>query len=122
MVHKALGGLSPEEYANGAKCASVEYCCVSAPVGNLEVAYSRDRKSSNVTVHAVVLLQDPCLPISNRFWAARKSEQHTQSLQQYVRELDEKCQDRDVEQAADVLSVLWRARLWLTLTHDNILG
>ena len=121
-ARKALGGLNPEDYANGAKSTSIQYCRVSAPVGDLEIAYSKDKKSPNVTVHAVVLLQDYSIPISNHFWTIKRSEEHTQRLQQCVNKLEDDCQDRDVELAADVLSVLWRARLWLKLTHDNGLG
>ncbi|CAD6577398.1 MAG: hypothetical protein ASARMPRED_008264 [Alectoria sarmentosa] len=121
-ARKALGGLSPEEYANGAKSTSVECCRVSAPAGDLEVAYSRDKKTPKVTVHAVVPSQDLSLPIGDHFRTSKRSEVYTQRLQQCVKELEEKCQDRDVELAADVLSILWRARLWLKLTHDDALG
>lgn len=120
-ARKALGGLSPEDYANGAKATSVEYCRVSAPVGDLEVAYSRDRKAPNVTVHAVVLLQHSSIQVGICFRTSKRSGEHSKRLEQCVRELEEKCQDRDVELAADVLPVLWRARLWLKLTHDNVL-
>ncbi len=116
-ARKALGGLSPEEYANGAKHTSIQYCRVSTPVGDLEVAYSRHKNTPSL--HAMVLLQDSRRPIGNHFWALKKSEEHTQRLQQFVKELEDECQDRDVELAADVLSVLWRARLWLKLTHDS---
>lgn len=118
-ARKALGGLNPEDYADGAKSASIEYCHVSSPVGDLEVAYSRDKISSNVTVHGVVLLHEFNLPISDHFGISKKSEEHAQCLQECVRELEEKCQDRDIELASDVLSVLWRVRLWLKLTHDS---
>lgn len=117
-ARKALGGLSPEEYANGAKFTVIEYCHVSTPIGDLEVAYSRGKKSPEVTVHATVLLQDPDLSISNHFLALKGSEVQTQRFQNCIRELEEKCQDRDVELAADVSPVLWRARLWLKLTHE----
>lgn len=121
-ARKALGGLSPEDYANGAEATSVEYCRVSAPVGDLEVAYSRDSKRPNMTVHTVVLLRHSSLQIGNHFRTSKISEQHSKRLEQCVRELEKKCQDRDVELASDVLSVLWRARLWLKLTRDNVLG
>ena len=116
-ARKALGGQSPVEYANGAKSMVIEYCHVSTSVGDLEVAYSRDEKFLNVTVHATVLLQDSNLSISNHFLASKGSEAQTQRFQDCIRELEEKCQDRDAELAADVLPVLWRARLWLKLTH-----
>ena len=118
-ARKALGGLSPKDFANGAKPTSVEYCYVSAPVGDLEVAYSRGQKTPNMTVHAILPLQEFGVPRGNHFWTSKGSEDHAQSLQQCVRELEEKCGDRDTELAADVLPVLWRARLWLKLTHDN---
>lgn len=121
-ARKALGGLSPKEYANGAGSRSIKYCRVSAPAGDLEVAYSRDKSTPNMNVHAVVLLQDFGPQIDNHFRTAKVSEGRTQRLQQCVRELEGKCQDRDAELAADVLSVLWRARLWLKLTHDTGLG
>lgn len=121
-ARKALGGVSPQEYANGANSRSMEYCRVSAPTGDLEVAYSRDKSISNVNVHAVVILQDCSSQTDNRFKTVDSSEDHAQRLQQCVRELEEKCQDRDAELAADVLSVLWRARLWLKVTQDNVLG
>ena len=117
-ARKALGGLTPDEYANGAKSKVIEYCHISTSVGDLEVAYSRDKKFPNVTVHATVLLQDPNLSIRNHFRASKGSEAQTQRFQDCIRELEGKCQDRDVELAADVLPVLWRARLWLKLTHE----
>ena len=74
---------------------------------------------SNFAVHAIVLSQDLGLSIANRFWASKRSQEHTQRFQECVSELEDKCKDRDVELTADVLSVLWRARLWLKLTHHN---
>lgn len=118
-ARKALGGLNPEEYANGAKSASCGYCRVSSPVGDLEVAYSEKKETSSLAVHAMVLLHDSNLPIGEHFGKIQGSEKNARRLQQCVRELEEKCQDRDVELAADVLSVLWRARLWLKVTHEN---
>ena len=118
-ARKALGGLKPAGHANGAEKKSIEYCCVSSPGGELVVAYSGDSKTSNVSVHAVVLSQDFSPPIGAHLWASKESEKYAQCLSQYIKELEEKCQDRDVELATDVLSVLWRARLWLKLTHDN---
>ena len=88
-------------------------------MGDLEVAYSRDKISSNLTVHGVVHLQEFNLPISDHFGTSKRSEEYAQCLQERVRELEEKCQDRDIELATDVLSVLWRVRLWLKLTHDS---
>ena len=118
-ARKALGGLKPAGLANGAEKKSIEYCCVSSPGGELVVAYSGDSKTSNVIVHAVVLSQDFRPPTGVHLWASKESEKYAQCLSQCVEELEEKCQDRDVELATDVLSILWRARLWLKLTHDN---
>ena len=118
-ARKALGGLKPGDYANGAEHKLIKYCYVSSPVGELIVAYSGDGETSNVTVHAVVLSQDFGSSIGAHFRVSKESEEFAQCLRQCVEELKEKCQDRDVELAADVLSVLWRARLWLKLTHDN---
>ena len=117
-VRKALGGLGPEEYTNGAKSALIKYCRVCAPVGELEVAYSVKKKGKSWTVHTTRLLQDSSLPLGQHFKALKRSEEHAQFFQQCVQELEEKCKDRDTELAADVLSVLWRVRLWLKLTHD----
>lgn len=117
-ARKALGGLSAEEYANGARSKSIEYCSVSAPVGDLGIACSRGKKSPNLDVHAIVLLQDSSLQLDNHFSTSRLPEEQTRRVQQCIKELKEKCEDRDVELATDVLSVLWRARLWLKLTHD----
>ena len=117
-ARKALGGLGPEEYRNGAKSTSIEYCRVCAPVGELEVAYSVNKKGPSLTVHTTRLLHDSSLPIRQHFETSTRSEKHAQFLQQCVQELEEKCKDRDAELAADVLSVLWRVRLWLKLTHD----
>ena len=118
-ARKALGGLNPEDYANGAKSASIKCCRVSSPMGDLEVAYSGNKTSSNVAVHAVVLLQEFNVQISDHFGISKRSEEYAQCLQECVRELEEKCRDRDTELATAVLSVLWRARLWLKLTHDS---
>lgn len=118
-ARKALGGLNPEEYANGAKSTSSGHCRVRSPVGDFEVAYSENKETSSLAVHAMVLLHDSNLPIGEHFGKMKGSEKNAGRLQQCVRELEEKCQDRDVELAADVLSVLWRARLWLKVTHEN---
>ena len=118
-ARKALGGLNPEEYANGAKSASSGHCRVRSPVGDLEVTYSENKKTSSLAVHAMVLLHDSSPPIGDHFGIIKGSEKYARRLQQCVRELEEKCQDRDTELAADVLSVLWRARLWLKVTHEN---
>ena len=118
-ARKALGGLNPGDYASGAAHKSIEYCYVSSPVGELIVAYSGDGKTSNVTVHAVVVSQDSSPPIGAHFRASRESREYAQYFHQCVKELQEKCQDRDVELAAEVLPVLWRARLWLELTHGD---
>ena len=118
-ARKALGGLNPEDDANEAKSASIEYCRVSSPVGDLEVAYSRDKISSNLTVHGVVHLQEFNLPISDHLRKSKKCEEYAQCLKECVRELEKKCQDWDIELATDVLSVLWRVRLWLKPTHDS---
>lgn len=118
-ARKALGGLSPQEYADGPNSTAVEYCRVSSPAGDLEVTYSAIKDSLNVRVHALIHSKKFSLTISDHLWKSKGSEERTQRFQQCIRELEEKCQDRDVELAADVLSVLWRARLWLKLTQDN---
>ena len=117
-ARKALGGLKPEEYTNGAKSTSIEYCRVCTPVGDLEVAYSLNKNGRSLNLHSIRLSQDSSLPIGQHFEAPTRSEEHARFLQQCVQELEEKCKDRDTELAADVLSVLWRVRLWLKLTHD----
>ena len=117
-ARKALGGLKPEEYTNGAKSTSIEYYRVCTPVGDLEVAYTLNKNGISLTLHTIRLLQDSSLPIGQHFEAPPRSEEHAQFIQQCVQELEEKCKDRDTELAADVLSVLWRVRLWLKLTHD----
>ena len=118
-ARNALGGISPEEYANGAKSRPLRSCRVSSPVGEIELVYSGDKDFSSLIVHATALLQDSSLPTAHHFRTPEKSEEYTKSFQQCVRELEDNCKDRDAELAADVLSVLWRARLWLKLSHDN---
>lgn len=118
-ARKALGGLNPEEYAKGATSASSGHCRVRSRVGDFEVAYSENKKTSSLTVHTVVLLHESGLPIGDHFGKTKGSQKHARRLEQCVRELEEKCRDRDVELAADVLPVLWRARLWLKLTREN---
>ena len=118
-ARKALGGLTPEEFANGANSVSIRYCCVSSPVGDLEVAYSGNQKLSGLALHTTRVLQDSSLPIGSHFGTTERSEEYAQPLRKCIRELEEECKDRDAELAVDVLCVLWRVRLWLKLTHDN---
>ncbi|MCJ1449682.1 hypothetical protein MMC28_000010 [Mycoblastus sanguinarius] len=121
-ARKALGGVSPKEYAEGATSRNVEHCCVGSPFGRLGIAFSTSEDTTDVSVHAVLLGEDSESRLHCRFPAVKASTIHAGRLQQSVRQLEEDGRDRDTQLTPDLLPVLWRARVWLKITHEDILG
>lgn len=115
-ARKALGGLSPTEYAKGATSANINYSSIDVPSDNLCTAYSKKG-----AIHSVILGPQSEAQMRLRFPTAIASSRHSQRLQQCVRELDMGGNDRDAELPANILPTLWRIRVWLKLVHDGVL-
>ncbi len=113
-ARKALGGLSPTEYAKGAPSTNIEYCCAGTPCGRICIAFSNS-EGRELKVHAVLIGPDAETRTSLRFPDSTVSEVHSRALENCVRCLEEEVRDRDTELTDDVLLALWRARIWLRL-------
>ena len=111
-ARKALGGLSPTEYAKGAPSTTIEHCCVGTPCGRICIAFSNS-EGPELKVHAVLIGPDAERRTCLRFPDSTVSELHSRALENCVRCLEEEVRDRDTELTADVLLALWRARIWL---------
>jgi len=114
---KALGGISPTVYAKGAKDQTIKYTSVRSPVGLIQVAFS-----GKGAVHAVILGDQSEDFTVSQLPTATASEIHAHSLHDCMRRIEMESRDRDTELPADLLPLLWRARIWSKLVHDNVLG
>lgn len=112
---KALGSILPTEYAKGASSVDIEYCSIVTPAGSICAAYSMRENEPEATIHAVLLGPDAENRARLRFPDAKFSESGKDCLQRCVSSLVQEAQDRDTELTPDVLSMLWRARIWLRL-------
>ena len=116
-ARKALGGIAPAEYANGAPSTDIKHCCVENPRGRIFIAFSQPKAKSEAHVHAVMVGPDAELRMYRRFPGTMASVEHSQTLDDCVRRLAEEGRDRDTELSADVVPALWRARIWLRLVQ-----
>ena len=114
-ARKALGGISPSEYAKGAPSTNVHYCCSETPCGRLCAVFSRDENAAENRVHAVLLGPDAETKASLRFPQAKEAIAYQGHLDQCLRDIQLEARDRDTELNAAVLPNLWRARVWLRL-------
>ena len=114
-ARKALGGISPSEYAKGALPTNVQYCYGETACGRLCVLFSGNEDAAETRVHAVLLGPDAETRASLRFPRAKEAIAYHDHLDQCLREIAEEARDRDTELTADVLPTLWRARVWLRL-------
>lgn len=116
-ARKALGGITPAEYANGALNMETGYCCVNTQSGTVCVIYSPGKGDDDIKVHAVLLGEDAEARAFIRFPAAAASSHHADHVAKIIEGLEERCRDRDTEITAEILPVLWRARVWLRLVQ-----
>jgi AraC family transcriptional regulator of adaptative response/methylated-DNA-[protein]-cysteine methyltransferase len=117
-ARKALGGISPTEYAAGATNIEIRYCFISTPPGPICVVYSPGNGDDEMKVHAVLLGEDAEARACVRFPTAAASHQHFDCVAGHIEELEEGGKDRDTELPAEHLIVLWRARVWLRLIQS----
>ena len=120
-ARKALGGISPRDYAGRSTSKHIEYCLVDTLYGEMCIAFSTNKARSNIMVHAVLLGQDSETLIRDLFLQAKLSVSHAPRLEQCVRTLERVWQDCDASSYPDLLAMLWRARVWLKFTHDFVL-
>jgi AraC family transcriptional regulator of adaptative response/methylated-DNA-[protein]-cysteine methyltransferase len=116
-ARKALGNLFPTEYGKGAPSTNIEYCRVDTPAGLICAACSMSEDLTEASVHAVLLGLDSEDRMRLRFPHAEYSVDYENCLQVCVQELEKEGRDRDTELTADVLSMLWKARIWLKLSQ-----
>jgi len=116
-ARKALGGITPTEYAKGALNMETGYCCVNTPSGTMCVIYSPVKGDDDIKVHAVLLGEDAEARACVRFPIAVASSHHAEHIAKIIEGLEERCRDRDTEITAEILPVLWRARIWLRLVQ-----
>ena len=106
-----LGGMSLEDYINGSITTKVSYCRITSPVGEFEIAYSKAKPTARLKVHAVFLVSPSGLITSDHFCTTERSDEHAASFRRFVDKLAKKSRERDPQLPADVLSILWRARM-----------
>lgn len=116
-VKKALGGICPAEYAAGLPHTAVSYTHVHTPLGLVYVAYS------NIgAVHSVFLGDGAEDGLKARFTHLTMEDRKKILLRQCVESLEQASRDRDTELPPDMLTILWRSRILLKLTRNNIMG
>lgn len=116
-VKKALGGVCPAEYTTGLPHTMVSYTHVHTPLGLAYVAYSKSG-----AVHSVLLGNGAEDGLKARFTRSTMEDEKTILLRHSVELLEQASQDRDTEIPPDLLTILWRSRIWLKLTRDNTMA
>lgn len=117
-TRKALGGITPTEYADGATSKEIRYCCISTPPGPKCVVYSPGNEDDEMKLHAVILGEDAEARARIQFPTAAASHQRTHRVAGLIEELEEGGKDRVTELPAELLSVLWRTSVWLRLDQS----
>ncbi|MDI1490095.1 MAG: hypothetical protein OHK93_001295 [Ramalina farinacea] len=113
-VKKALGGICPAEYAVGLPHTAVSCTHVPTPLGLAYVAYSKSG-----AVHSVTLGDGAEDGLKARFAHLTVVDEKEILLRHCVESLEQASQDRDTEMPPDLLTLLWRSRIWLKLTRNN---
>ena len=116
-VKKALGGICPAAYTAGLPHTAVSCTHVSTPLGLAYVAYSESG-----AVHSVTLGDGAEHRLKARFTHLTMEGDKAILLGHCVESLEQASQDRDTEMPPDLLKILWRSRIWLKLTRNNIMG
>lgn len=129
-ARKALGGISPTVYAQGAKAESMEYTLTDTAFGRICVIWSKTRASrccerecsAGARVHGLLFGEDSDKRTRERFPLAEASSEHSQWLRECVQTLQDEGKDRETELPADAVPLLRRAKVWLKLVHDPVMG
>lgn len=130
-ARKALGGITPLNYSQGAENAEIWYTPAKSTFGTVCVAWSkreiakcccRIRCRASVHVHALLLGMDAESRIQTRFPAAKASNIYTQWLLQCIQELGEEGRDRETELPESSLPSLRRSKVWSRIMQDPVLG
>ena len=116
-VKKALGGIAAADYAMGAPNTEMRCAVIDSPAGTLYVVYSHEG-----AVHAILVGEDSEDQLQTRFQLLEIKERSVAEFRQVFVKLEEKTKDRDAELPADLLPMLWRARAWLKLARENVMG
>ncbi|KAL8822900.1 MAG: hypothetical protein Q9191_006371 [Dirinaria sp. TL-2023a] len=117
-VRKALGGISPKDFANGAPSRLIYYGHAKTPCGLLYTVLSVHEHTAHASLHSVYFAEEAGEQGCQRFPTALFSDHYAARLQQCVNELEKESRDRDTELTADVLPTLWRVRIWLKFLRD----
>lgn len=102
-ARKALGGVSPTEYADGLHSTDVRYCYAISPRGPVYVVYSVEEGHSQFKLHGILLGEHAEEQVGHGFTAAKSSIQYDERLRRCVTELEEESRDWDTELPADIL-------------------
>lgn len=111
---KALGGVSPMDYASGLPGMHVLIAQGECPVGQVSIAYSGTN-----AVHAVAVGVDGQPSLQSRFLSIGEHRDSHHVLQQQIKTMQEEAADRDPDLPSDLLQTLWRARIWLHLVRKG---
>ena len=130
-ARKALGGIPPSEYSQGAEGANIEYTLVDSALGIICVAWSKKNLmkcrcpvscKADVRVHALLIGIDAESRIRKRFPAAGASNAYSRWLLQCMQELGNEGKDRETELPHSCLPSLRRAKVWSRIIQDPVLG
>lgn len=113
-ARKALGSISPSNYANGSLDLKIECVSIDTPFGPMWIVYT-----PSGGILAVLLGKDADKRAKARFPGVVDSEAHAGDLGRCVRELQEEGGDREGDIPEDVKPMLWRARVWVRLVRDT---
>lgn len=130
-ARKALGGISPAVYAQGAKAESMKYTLTDTAFGRICVIWSKKTGAScccegecsaGARVHGLLFGEDSDKRTRERFPLAKVSNEHIQWLRECVQTLQDEGKDRETELPAEAVPLLRRAKVWLKLVHDPVMG
>ena len=125
---KALGGITPADYATGATATGIHYVMADSSFGVVCVAHSAesrsccevdDRCSFSVYPLALLLGVDGETRLKARFPAAQRCPGNSTWLQHHLKELEADQVDQGIYFTPAIMPVVTRARLWLRLVQDS---
>lgn len=129
-ARKALGGISPAEYAQGAKAVSIEYTLTDTAFGPMSLVWSKKNattcccegeSSTGASIHAVIFGEDSEKRTLERFPLAKASNKISKWLRECVQTLEDNGKDRETELPAEAVPLLRRAKVWSRLVHDSMM-
>ena len=116
-ARKALGSVSPTDYAAGCRSLKVNRITTDTAQGPTCIAYSPHRGD----VLAVLIGPDAEQRLRTRFPGIDPSDAHASKVEKCVKELQETGMDREGDIPEDLRGWLWRARMWVRVVRDNVL-